>query len=63
MSCRVCRVTVHLSLTTESVYTDAVPFSYLPPTIDLVLPSTMDADSEDVSVRGSNFGREQVRSR
>ena len=39
--------------------TQALCFSYLPPTIDMVLPSTMDADGVAVTVRGANFGREQ----
>jgi hypothetical protein len=55
-----CSVSIELLLASQALTTEVLLFSYLPPTIDLILPSTMDADGQSVSVRGSNFGREQV---
>jgi hypothetical protein len=46
------------SPSTGDLTTEVLLFSYLPPTIDMVLPSTMDADGQSIVVRGSNFGRE-----
>ncbi len=52
-------MSVAIAAGSDVLVTGVLPFSYLPPTIDMVLPSTMDADGVAITVRGSNFGREQ----
>jgi hypothetical protein len=54
-----CSVSVVLRGAVDTLETEPMQFSYLPPTIDLVLPSTMDADKESVTIVGKNFGRAQ----
>jgi hypothetical protein len=58
-ACPPLSVSVSLETRNGTRTTDTLLFSYLPPTVDMVLPSTMDADGTAVTVRGSNFGREQ----
>jgi hypothetical protein len=49
-------VAVRVTSGGASVVTRPLNFSYSPPSIDYILPSTMDADGEPLSIRGSNFG-------
>jgi len=52
-------VSVVLRGAIDTLETVPLNFSFLAPTIDVVLPSTMDADSDDVVIRGDNYGREE----
>jgi hypothetical protein len=52
-------VSVVLRGAIDTLETVPLNFSFLAPTIDVVLPSTMDADNDDVVIRGDNYGREE----